>query len=158
MSPGQHAQQTPVALMALSSQRLSQMSVTAGVILRDTAPTTASTSEGARDTKAPVAAAETLTPSGHSSSSSTILERFKEKTNRESCSENLQRASCCVRAVLVNRQDEADRPSHRRSSRLPLRTVSELQLQQGSVRQRRQQVSHPGAVPVSSVRWELLLL
>lgn len=61
---------------------------------------------------------------------------------------------CCVdvgvsSAVLVSRQDEAwsDHPPRRchcSPAPLPLWAVSDLRLQQGPVRQRRQQVSHPG--------------
>lgn len=54
-------------------------------------------------------------------------------------------------AVLVSRQDEArsddpPRRCHRSAAPLPLRAVSDLRLQQGPVRQRRQQVSHPGEI------------
>lgn len=63
-------------------------------------------------------------------------------------------------AVLVSRQDEArsDDPPRRRRRRSssplpPLRAVSDLRLQQSPVRQRRQQVSHPGeATPRSTLR------
>lgn len=71
---------------------------------------------------------------------------------------------CCVdvgvsSAVLVSRQDEArsDDPPRRRRRRSssplpPLRAVSDLRLQQSPVRQRRQQVSHPGeATPWSTL-------
>ena len=50
-------------------------------------------------------------------------------------------------AVLVSRQDEAwsaDPPCRRRSPLPPIRTVSDLWLQQSPVCERRQQVSHPG--------------
>lgn len=50
-------------------------------------------------------------------------------------------------AVLVSHQDEAwsDDPPRRRSSPLPpIRAVSDLRLQQSPLRERRQQVSHPG--------------
>ncbi len=51
-------------------------------------------------------------------------------------------------AVLVSRQDEAwsadPPPRRRRSPPPPIRAVSDLRLQQSPLRERRQQVSHPG--------------
>lgn len=49
--------------------------------------------------------------------------------------------------VLVSRQDEAwsaDPPHRRRSPLPPIGIVSDLRLQQSPLRERRQQVSHPG--------------
>ncbi|CAB1454443.1 unnamed protein product [Pleuronectes platessa] len=127
-------------------------------------------------------AAERLTPCGRSGQWSgggtdththtdthTILEEFKEETTAQPPRikgqvVNLLTAACGVSSVvLVSRQDEARSadPPHRRrhSSPLPPRgTVGELGLQQSPLCQRRQQVPHSGAVPVSSHRWELLLL